>query len=165
MPLGTKVGLGSGHTVLDGDPAPPKGVQHPHFSAHVYCGQTPNSWMDQDATWYGSRPQPRPHCVRWGPSSPKGVQHPYFSAHVCCGQTVAHLSNSSAELLLLSNVSFFFFLESVHVNIIQYSCYSDLYSYLSVVTRATFVEISHSNHRLLYLLEKLSSFDCVLLPL
>ena len=24
--------------------------------------------MDQDASWYGGRPQPRPHCVRWGPS-------------------------------------------------------------------------------------------------
>ena len=31
----------------------------------------PNGWMDQDATWYGGRPRPRPHCVRWGPSSPK----------------------------------------------------------------------------------------------
>jgi len=28
------------------------------------------SWMDQDATWYGARPRPRQHCVRWGPSSP-----------------------------------------------------------------------------------------------
>jgi len=42
MPLGTEVGLGPGHTVLDGDPAPPqKGVYNrPHFSAHVYCDQT-----------------------------------------------------------------------------------------------------------------------------
>ena len=42
MPLGTEVGLGAGDTVLDGDPAPQrKGVQQlPHFSAHVYCGQT-----------------------------------------------------------------------------------------------------------------------------
>jgi len=30
----------------------------------------PNDWMDQDATWHGGRPQPRPHCVRCGPSSP-----------------------------------------------------------------------------------------------
>jgi len=28
-----------GHTVLDGDPAPPK-TDTPQFSAHVYCGQT-----------------------------------------------------------------------------------------------------------------------------
>ena len=41
MPLDTEVGLGTGHIVLDGDPAPQrKGAQQPHFSAHVYCGQT-----------------------------------------------------------------------------------------------------------------------------
>jgi len=37
MPLGMKVGLGPGHIVLLGDPAPPKG-HSPQFSAHVYCG-------------------------------------------------------------------------------------------------------------------------------
>jgi len=34
------------------------------------------------------RPQPRPHCARWGPSSPppkKRHSSPQFSAHVCCG--------------------------------------------------------------------------------
>jgi len=42
MSLGTEVGLGPGDIVLNGDPAPPqKGTQQlPHFSAHVYCGQT-----------------------------------------------------------------------------------------------------------------------------
>jgi len=30
----------------------------------------PNGWMDQGATWYGGRPRPRRHCVRWRPSSP-----------------------------------------------------------------------------------------------
>jgi len=50
MPLGTEVGLGPGHIVLDGNPAPPpKGAQWtwaenwglcPQFLAHVYCGQT-----------------------------------------------------------------------------------------------------------------------------
>ena len=41
MPLGTEVGLGPGDIVLDGDPAPlPKKATEPHFSAHVYCGQT-----------------------------------------------------------------------------------------------------------------------------
>jgi len=36
--------------------------------------------MDQYATWYGGRPQPRRHCVRWGPSSPpqKGAEPPNF---------------------------------------------------------------------------------------
>ena len=34
------------------------------------CLLWPNGWMDQDATWYGGRPRPRPQCVRWRPSSP-----------------------------------------------------------------------------------------------
>jgi len=49
----------------------------------------PNGWMDQDATWYSDRPQPRRHCVRWGPSClpKKGNRSPQFSAHVYYGQT------------------------------------------------------------------------------
>ena len=44
--------------------------------------------MDQDAAWYGDRPQPRPQCVRWAPSSPPAKGHsPQFLAHACCGQT------------------------------------------------------------------------------
>jgi len=47
----------------------------------------PNSWMDQDATWYGGRPRPRLHCVRWRPSSPqKRGTAPQFLVHVCSGQ-------------------------------------------------------------------------------
>jgi len=41
MPLGMEVGLGPGHIVLDGDPAPlPKRGHCRQFSANVYCGQT-----------------------------------------------------------------------------------------------------------------------------
>jgi len=41
MPLCMEVGLGSGHIVLHGHPAPlPKKKPHPQFLAHVYCGQT-----------------------------------------------------------------------------------------------------------------------------
>jgi len=43
MPVGVEVGLGPGHFVLDGDPAPfpRKGAEaNPKFSAHVYFGQT-----------------------------------------------------------------------------------------------------------------------------
>ena len=41
MALGTEVGLGRVHIVLDGDTAPlPKKVQSPQFSAQLYCGQT-----------------------------------------------------------------------------------------------------------------------------
>jgi len=65
MPLGTEVGLGQGYIVLDGGPAPPiNGVQQPPLFGP--CLLWPNGWMDQDATWHGGRPQPRPHCVRWG---------------------------------------------------------------------------------------------------
>jgi len=39
MPLGTEVGLGPGHIVLDGAQLHPKekGGTAPQFSAHVYC--------------------------------------------------------------------------------------------------------------------------------
>ena len=41
MALGMEVGLGPGHIVLDGDPAPfPKGGRGAQFLAHVYRGQT-----------------------------------------------------------------------------------------------------------------------------
>ena len=66
MKLGMRVGLGPGHIVLGGDPAPlPKGAQTPQFSVHKLQS---NGCVDQDVTWYGARPQPRQLCVRWGPS-------------------------------------------------------------------------------------------------
>jgi len=60
MPLGTEVGLSPGHTVLDGDPAASQknGGTAPIFGS---CLLWPNGWMDQDASWYGSRPRLRPH--------------------------------------------------------------------------------------------------------
>jgi len=41
MKFGLQVGLGPGHIVLDGDPAPPspKGHSPPQFLAHFCCGQ------------------------------------------------------------------------------------------------------------------------------
>ena len=64
MPLGMEVGLGPGHIVLDGDPAAPKkGHSTPLFGP---CLSWPNSWMHQDATWYGSRRQLMGLCVGWG---------------------------------------------------------------------------------------------------
>jgi len=69
MPLGMEVGLGPGVIVLHGDPSPQKREESsPHFSAHVL---KPNGWKNQDATWYGGSPRPRPHCAKWGPSSPR----------------------------------------------------------------------------------------------
>jgi len=92
--LGTEVGLGSGRTVLGGDPAPPfqRGTSpSPRFGP---CLLWPNGWLDQDATWYGGRHWPGPHCVKWGPSPPpkKKGHSPQFSAHVYCGLTVANFS-------------------------------------------------------------------------
>jgi len=46
--------------------------------------------MDQDVTWYGARPRPRPLCVNGidpAPSPQKGGGAPKFSAHVYSGQT------------------------------------------------------------------------------
>jgi len=67
-----EVDLSPGDFVLDWDPAPsPKGAEPLIFGP---CLLWLNSFMDQDAKWYGGRPRPRRHCVRWGPSStsPKG---------------------------------------------------------------------------------------------
>ena len=67
MPLGMEVGLSPGDFVLDGDPAlSPKGGGPPIFGP---CLLWPNGWMDQNVTWYRVSPQPRRHCVTWGPSS------------------------------------------------------------------------------------------------
>jgi len=64
----------------------------------------PKGWMDQDATWYGRRPRPRRHCVKWGPSSPLAERGtaapPHFSAHVYCGETVP--ISATAEILFNS---------------------------------------------------------------
>ena len=98
MKLGTQVGLGPGHIVLDGDPAPPrKGAQQPHVpnlqaqalptsAVHVYCGQTAG-WikvplgrevglgpghivLDWDPPW-GISPNFRPMSIvaKWSPIS------------------------------------------------------------------------------------------------
>jgi len=61
--LSTEVGLVSGDIVLDGDPYPSQkeGTFPLLFGPCIVA----NGWMDQDATWYGGRPRPRPHCVGW----------------------------------------------------------------------------------------------------
>jgi len=76
MKLGTEVGLGPGHIVLDGDraPLPKKRAQLPPLFGP--CLLWPNGSMDQDATWYGGGPWPRPHCFRWDPAPPKRAQPP-----------------------------------------------------------------------------------------
>jgi len=84
MPLGTEVNLCPGD-VLDGSQLSLKGAQPSVFGS---CLLWPNGWLDDDATWYGSRPRPKAHCVKREPSSPPGKGHsspPLFSAHVYCG--------------------------------------------------------------------------------
>jgi len=74
-----------------------KGTQPPIFGP---CLLSPNGWMDEDGTWYGSRPWQRPHCVRREPSSPppaKGAQQPpRLLVHVYC-------SHGRPSQLLLSS--------------------------------------------------------------
>jgi len=56
----------------------------------------PYGWMHEDGTWYGGRPWPRPHCIRWGPRfPPKWSQPP---------PQVAHLSNCWAVVAKLGSV-------------------------------------------------------------
>jgi len=92
LKLGMQVGLGPGHIVLDGDPAPPppKGHSLPPNFRPIYLLR-PNGYMDQDATWYGDRPRLGRLCIRWGPRSPpqKGGGAPKFSAYLYRGQTTA----------------------------------------------------------------------------
>jgi len=35
----------------------------------------PNGFMDQDATWYGGKPWPKWHRIRWEPSSTHSKGH------------------------------------------------------------------------------------------
>jgi len=76
MALGMELGLGPGHIVLDGDPAPlPKEEAEPlNFRPILIVTKR------LDATWYGGRPQPR-RLVLDGDPVPlpkKGRSHPIF---------------------------------------------------------------------------------------
>ena len=88
MPLGTEVGPGPGHIMLDGHSAPPqKGTAaHPIFGPCLSC-QTAG-WMKMKlGVELGLGPG---HIVSDGYPAPlplKGTT-PLFSANVCCGQTL-----------------------------------------------------------------------------
>ena len=72
MKLRMEVGLGLGHIVLDGVPAPPKRATAPHFSAHVYYGQMAG-WMK---TPLGTRLDLGPgHIVLHGDADPPRKGH------------------------------------------------------------------------------------------
>jgi len=57
--LGMEVNFSPGDFVLDEDPAsiPKKGAEPSSLFSALFV-LWPNDWMHQDATWYGSRPQP-----------------------------------------------------------------------------------------------------------
>jgi len=86
-----------------GTQLPPKkmGAQHPHFSAHVYYGQTAG-WIKMSL---GMEVDLGPgHIVLDGSQLPppeRGTAVPLFSAHVYCCQAVARSPiSATAELLL-----------------------------------------------------------------
>jgi len=84
----TEVGLGSGHIVLDGDPALPQRGIAPIF-APFCCGQTAG-WITMSlGTEVGLDPGDRHIALDGDPAHQKGgTAAPQFLAHVCCGQTV-----------------------------------------------------------------------------
>jgi len=90
MPLGTKVGLSPGDSVLDGDPAllPQKGEPPPQFLAYFYCGQTAVCIKMSLGMEIGLSPG---GFVLHGDPAPspsqKGGGAAQFSAHVYCGQS------------------------------------------------------------------------------
>jgi len=65
MPLGMEVGLSLGDCVRwePSSPLRKKGTPPPNFRPMLLW---PNGCMDVEATWYGSTPQPRPHCTKIG---------------------------------------------------------------------------------------------------
>jgi len=85
--LGTEVGLGPGHTVLNGDTAPLPHIRDraaPPNLAHVYCGQTAG-WIK---TPLGTEVDLGPgHFVLDGfPAiGERGTAASPFSAHAYCG--------------------------------------------------------------------------------
>jgi len=88
MKLGTQVGFGPGHVVLDEDPAfPPLKGHTPQFSAHICCGQMAG-WIKMPLGMeVGLGPS---NIVLDGNPAPlpkKGGRAPKFSTHVYCGQT------------------------------------------------------------------------------
>jgi len=86
MKLGTEVGLGPGHIVLDGDRAPPpqRGTA-PIFGPCLLWIKMPSLGRK-----VGLGPS---HIVLDRDPAPSSEQaQPQFSVHVYCGQTVAHLS-------------------------------------------------------------------------
>jgi len=98
MKLGTEVGIGPSHSVLDGEPAPsPQRGTTPQFSAHVCCGQTAG-WIKMPL---GKEVGLGPGHIALdgGPAPPPKGHSPQFSAHVYCGHERLSMSATTAEHL------------------------------------------------------------------
>ena len=90
MPLGTKVGLSPGDSVLDGDPAPsPQRGWSPltNFRPTYIVAKQLDASRCHLLIWYGGRRQPRGLCVRWGPTPFPQRRRTRGGIHVYCGQT------------------------------------------------------------------------------
>ena len=106
-PLGRDIVLGPDHIVRWGSSSPKKGHSIPHFSAHVYCGQTAGWIKIPLATEVDLGPG---DVVLDGdpalPPTERGtVVLPLFLAHVYCGQMFAHLSYCWALVKGLQSVN------------------------------------------------------------
>jgi len=113
MPLGVEVGFSPFDFVFDGYPANSrkKGTPTP-----------PNFWlmsivakrMDEDATWYGSRPRQRPHCIRRGPRCPqKGHSSPPPSFRPCLLWPRSPISGSQLQLSSCDKYYYYFHLMAI----------------------------------------------------
>ena len=92
MPLGTEVGLGPGHIVLDGNPAPPRKGHSSPPPIFGPCLLWPNGWMDQLPIRTEVGLGPGDIILEGDPATPApergtALADPHFSAHVYCGQT------------------------------------------------------------------------------
>jgi len=82
MKLGMQVGLGAGHIVLDGDPAPHSQKGSPQFSAHICCGQMAGWIKMKLGREIGLIPSDIVLDGDPASPSPEREQSPQFSAHV-----------------------------------------------------------------------------------
>jgi len=70
-----------------GTKLPPEKRAHPPHIIFGPCLLWSNGWIDEDVTWYGSRPRPSCHIVLDGVPTlrERGTAPPLFSAYVYCG--------------------------------------------------------------------------------
>jgi len=85
MVVSIEVGLSPGDLMLDGNPPPQKGAEPPaQFSAHFYCGQTPECIKMPLYIEVGLSPGDFVLDGDPAPLPKKGAEPPKFSAHIYC---------------------------------------------------------------------------------